>query len=55
MADALFIAIIAHKGAAAFAVVDIIKEIFEQPYDRWLKVLLILSGFGVMALIAIWT
>jgi len=37
------------------AVVDIIEEVFEQPYGRWIKVILISCGFGLMALIAIWT
>jgi len=37
------------------AVIDIIQEVFEQPHDRWRKSLLIMCGFGLMALIAIWT
>ena len=36
------------------AVVDIIEEVFKQPPDRWIKVLFISCGFGLMALIAIW-
>lgn len=37
------------------AVVDIIKEVFDQPLERWNKILLIAAGFSLMALIAIWT
>jgi len=36
------------------AVIDIIEEVFKQPTDSWIKVLLISSGFGLMAVIAIW-
>jgi solute carrier family 39 (zinc transporter), member 1/2/3 len=37
------------------AVVDIIEEVFEHSQDRWIKSLLLWTGFGLMALIAIWT
>lgn len=36
------------------AVVDIMEEVFKKPSYRWIKVLLISSGFSLMALIAIW-
>jgi zinc transporter 1/2/3 len=36
------------------AVADIMKEVFEQVSDRWLKILFIITGFLLMALIAIW-
>lgn len=57
-ANAAFEAIFDGLAAGTFlyvAVVDIIEEVFEQPHDRWIKVLLISCGFGLMALIAIWT
>ncbi len=56
--DAAFEAVFDALAAGTFlyvAVVDIIEEVFDRPHDRWLKVLLIMSGFGLMALIAIWT
>lgn len=37
------------------AVVDIMEEVFKKTSDRWTKVLIISSGFSLMALIAIWT
>jgi len=37
------------------AVADIMKEVFEQPLDRWAKTLFIIVGFFLMALIAVWT
>lgn len=37
------------------AVVDIMEEVFKKPSDRWIKVVVISSGFSLMALIAIWT
>ena len=57
-ANAAFEAVFDALAAGTFlyiAVVDIIEEVFEQSLDRWIKVLLISCGFGLMALIAIWT
>jgi len=37
------------------AVADILEEVFEEPQDRWLKIILSMAGFGLMAIIAIYT
>lgn len=36
------------------AIVEIMAEVFEKPNNIWAKLCLICSGFGLMALIAIW-
>ncbi|MEA2078057.1 MAG: ZIP family metal transporter [Candidatus Marinimicrobia bacterium] len=36
------------------AIVDIIGEVFQRSSDRWIKLLLIIGGFALMAMIAIW-
>lgn len=56
--DIAFEAVFDALAAGTFlyiAIVDIIEEVFQEPHDRWLKTLLIMSGFGLMALIANWT
>ena len=56
-ADVAFEAVFDALAAGTFlyiAVVDIIEEVFQRRFDRWLKVLLIIAGFGLMALVAIW-
>lgn len=37
------------------AVLDIINEVFEQRQKRWLKFFILIIGFSIMAIIAIWT
>ena len=36
------------------AIVDIIDDVFKQQSDSWRKVFLIITGFALMALIAVW-
>jgi len=36
------------------AVLDIIDEVFRNPGDRWMKLLMITFGFALMAIVAIW-
>jgi zinc transporter 1/2/3 len=53
----LFEAIFDSAGAGTFlyiATLDIIRTEFELPGDQWQKWLLASSGFGVMALLALW-
>ncbi len=57
-ASAGFEAIFDALAAGTFlyvAVVDIIEEVFQEQHDRWNKTLLILCGFALMAVVAIWT
>ena len=37
------------------AILDIINEVFEKPEKRWAKFSLLIIGFVLMALIAIWS
>ncbi len=53
----VFEAIFDSVGAGTFlyiATLDIIRTEFELPGDRWQKWLLAFSGFGIMAVIALW-
>ena len=36
------------------AIVDIIEDVFKQKGDSWKKIFLIIAGFSLMALIAVW-
>lgn len=56
-ADRLFEATFDSIGAGTFlyiAALDIIRTEFESPQDRWHKWLAASTGFGVMALLALW-
>ncbi|MEA3392919.1 MAG: ZIP family metal transporter [Candidatus Marinimicrobia bacterium] len=56
-ANAAFESIFDALAAGTFlyiAIVDIIGEVFEKNSDRWIKLFLIIGGFALMAMIAIW-
>lgn len=56
-ADALFEATFDSIGAGTFlyiATLDIIRTEFESPRDRWHKWFAACTGFGIMALLALW-
>ena len=37
------------------AIVEIMEEVFEKPKDLWIKFFFIVLGFGLMAVLAMWT
>lgn len=56
--DAILESIFDALAAGTFlyvAIVEIMEEVFEKPKDLWIKFFFIVLGFGLMAVLAMWT